>query len=87
MFVLRFLDKDSADFEKIYNFGKADSSVSSAVFSAIRHFLLLDPEKVFKLTRRRLGITARSLPIGWARQNAAPLKFDPKPSEAVFSAV
>ena len=26
----------------------------------------------------------RSPPIGWARQNAAPLKFDPKPSNAAF---
>ena len=24
--------------------------------------------------------------IGWARQHAAPLKFDPKPSQAAFSA-
>ena len=29
----------------------------------------------------------RCPPIGWARQNAAPLKFDPKPSDAVFTAV
>ena len=26
-------------------------------------------------------------PIGWARQNATPLKFDPKLSEVAFSAV
>ena len=29
----------------------------------------------------------RSPPNGWASQNAAPLKFDPKPSEAAFSPV
>ena len=28
----------------------------------------------------------RSPPTGWARQNAAPLKFDPQPSEAAFLA-
>ena len=27
----------------------------------------------------------RNPPIGWAKQNAAPLKFNPKPSEAAFS--
>ena len=30
--------------------------------------------------------TTRSPSIGWARQNAVPLKFDPKQSEATFSA-
>ena len=30
-------------------------------------------------------LLTRSPPIVWVRQNAAPLKFDPKPSEAAFS--
>ena len=32
-------------------------------------------------------IKLRSPPIGWARQNAAQLKFYPKPFEAAFSDV
>ena len=32
-------------------------------------------------------IKTRTPQIGWARQNAAPLKFDPKSSEAAFSVV
>ena len=35
------------------------------------------------------GVTAhnKSPPIDWARQNAVPLKLDPKPSTAAFSVV
>ena len=32
-------------------------------------------------------IATTSPTIGWARQTAAPLKFDPMPSEAAYSAV
>ena len=40
------------------------------------------------LTMQKLmKIQTTRLPIGWARQNAVPLKFDPKKSEAAFLAV
>ena len=35
-----------------------------------------------------IGVLPNKMPTNWwGRQNAAPLKFDPKPSEAAFSAV
>ena len=39
------------------------------------------------ITQEHVKHRTRGQPNGWARQNAAPLKFDPKPSEVAFSEV
>ena len=44
VFVSRFLDNASTDFEKVYNFGTGDSSDSFSAFKTLDIFLLIDPE-------------------------------------------
>ena len=55
------------------------------ILTCLQHIHQNDPKVCVDCRSKRSE--TRSRPIGWVRQNAVPIKFDSKPSEAAFSTV
>ena len=77
MFILIPLKSNTADFFELF----VNDVVIAQMYYA--HSCTSDFNKGLHIN----PFITRSPPIGWARQNAVPQKFDSKPLEATFSAL